>query len=258
MDTVNLNKGSRIQMNLTKGMPGMSSVKFALGWDEGHGADDLDPDACMAVLHGSRPFASITDLLWYNSNKATNPDGSLIADTTAEKNDDGSYPYKWADTTRSYPFILNGALASSGDNRDGAGASGSDKEVINIDFNTLPDDVTHLVPMITIYEATTRKQNFGNMPNTFARIDAPNVEGFVTQRSDLTEDATAFTAFIPGYFYKKDGLWKYHACMLGINANTVGADGKTLAEHEPKETNPVNAVNIAENLIEILGIQVTA
>lgn len=240
---VNLQKGARI--DLTKGNPGLSVVTFALGWDErqkvAENEADFDPDACSVALHGSRGFQSATDMLWYNSNKAVTPDGKYI--------DDGHGGWKWADETRPYPFIFDGALKSSGDNRDGAGTT-TDKEVITIDLSKIPADVTHIAQIITIFEVETRKQNFGMMTNAYCRIEAPGIASFVPQKADLTEDASAYTGYVMGYLYRKDGEWKYNACMKGVNGATKGADGKPIGD--------INITTIAPNLTSILEIAVTA
>jgi len=227
MVTVNLAKGTRI--DLSKSNPGLAPIQYALGWDERKKSSpdeaDYDPDVSVVVLHSSRPFSNPGDLLYYNSNGGAN---------------------NWIDKTKPYPFIMGGALKSSGDERTG-GKEGDD-EVITVSLKDLADDVTHVVPIVTIYEYKERKQNFGMMQNAYCRIEAPGVAGFDVQKADLTEDYSAYQAMIPGYFYKKDGNWKYFNSMLGVNESTTGVNGKAIGT--------VDLETIANNLTAILGIAV--
>lgn len=242
MDLLNLSKGQRL--DLTKGNPGLSLVKFSLGWDERvktTGEADFDPDACAAVLHNSRAWQNPHDLLYYNSNKLVDGNGNFV--------DDGAGGYKWADEKRPYPFILDGALASSGDNRTGSGNI-NDKEIITIDLAKLPADLSHIALIVTIYDVEARKQNFGMMNNAFCRIEAPGITTFKPAKADLTEDYSAYTAVIMGYLYRKDSDWKYNAMMKGINAETKGADGKPLGS--------VNVATICPNLTSLLEVAVVA
>jgi tellurium resistance protein TerD len=230
MQPLLLTKGQRI--DLTKGNQGLSVVNFALGWDERKKAtpteEDFDPDASAIVLHSSKAWENPSDLLYYNSNK-----------------DAGQ---QWVDKTKPYPFIMDGALRSSGDERTG-GKEGDD-EVITVDLSKLNPDVSHVALIVTIYEVDARKQNFGMMNNAYCRIEAPGIDSFKPQKADLTEDYSAYTALIMGYLYRKDGDWKYNAAMKGINKDTLGADGKPLGS--------VDLGTIAVNLTAILDIKATA
>lgn len=232
MEPLNLIKGARI--DLTKGGQGLPVVKFALGWDEG---DNFDPDASAIVLHTSKAFENPNDLLYFRSNVK-----GYVKDAA------GATVPVWVDTTKPYPFIMNDALRSSGDNRTGAGAG--DDETITVELQKLPADVSHIALVVTIYDYEARKQNFGMMNNAYCRVEMPNDPNFKPQKADLTEDYSTSTALIFGYLYRKDGEWRYNSLMKGINNDTKGTDGKPIGT--------VDLATISGNLHTLLEVAVPA
>ena len=68
---------------------------------------------------------------------------------------------------------------------------------------------------VTIHEAESRKQNFGQVSNAFIRcVNSDNNQEIA--RFDLTEDASTETAMIFGEIYRHNGEWKFRAVGQGF------------------------------------------
>jgi tellurium resistance protein TerD len=69
--------------------------------------------------------------------------------------------------------------------------------------------------VVTIHEAEARKQNFGQVRNSFIRIfDAET--GADILKYELEEDFSIETAVEFGRIYKKDNNWKFEAVGVGM------------------------------------------
>lgn len=174
---VNLTKGQKV--SLTKGNPGLSKVVVGLGWDVNQfdtGGDfDLDATAFMLTESGKCP--SDKEFIFF---------GNL------------SHP--------------SGAVVHQGDNLTGAGEG--DDEQIKIDLSKVPDNIVKIAFAVTIYDAETRRQNFGQVSNAFIRI-CDEANGQELLRYDLGEDFSIETAAIFGELYKNGGEWKFNAIGSG-------------------------------------------
>ena len=100
-----------------------------------------------------------------------------------------------------------------GDNLTGAGEG--DDEEIKIDLSKVPADIEKIAFTVTIYEADTRKQNFGQVENAFIRVfDEQNNKELI--RYDLDEDFSIETSVIVGELYRNKGEWKFNAIGSGF------------------------------------------
>ncbi len=68
--------------------------------------------------------------------------------------------------------------------------------------------------VVTIHEAETRKQNFGQVNNAFIRVVNQDDDKEIV-RFDLTEDYSMETAMIFGEVYYKNGEWRFTAVGQG-------------------------------------------
>ena len=68
---------------------------------------------------------------------------------------------------------------------------------------------------MTIHEAETRRQNFGQVRNAFIRVlnQDSNTE---LARFDLSEDYSTETAMVFGEIYRHNGEWKFKAVGQGF------------------------------------------
>jgi tellurium resistance protein TerD len=180
---VSLKKGGNV--SLTKQAPGLSAVVVGLGWDErttSGQAFDLDASALMLTPAGR----ILSDQHFVFFNNLTSPDGSV---------------------------------EHTGDNLTGAGEG--DDEQIKVDLSRVPAEVDRIVFPVSIYEADSRRQNFGQVRNAFIRVINQD-DGAELTRYDLSEDASSETAMIFGELYRHSGDWKFRAVGQGYSSGLAG------------------------------------
>lgn len=172
---INLQKGQRIDIGLQK-------VCVGLGWDENKtGGMDYDLDASAFMLGADRKLPEDEFFVFYNN--LVSPDK---------------------------------AVESSGDdltggNRDG----GSDNETLFVDLEKVDPRINEILFTVTIHEAEKRRQNFGQVHNSYIRIyDAVTNE--LIARYDLEEDFSVETAVEFGRLYKRNGAWRFEAMGNGF------------------------------------------
>ncbi|ARJ43688.1 chemical-damaging agent resistance protein C [Pantoea alhagi] len=174
---VNLTKGGNV--NLSKEAPTMTKAIVGLGWDARvTDGQSFDLDASVFLVGAEGKVLSDQHFVFFNN--STSPDGSVV---------------------------------HQGDNRTGEGTG--DDEQVKIALSTVPADVQKAVFAVTIYDAETRKQNFGMVSNAYIRIvnEDNNTE---IARYDLSEDASTETAMIFGELYRHNGEWKFKAVGQGF------------------------------------------
>ncbi len=109
----------------------------------------------------------------------------------------------------------DGAVQHTGDNLTGEGEG--DDESIRIDLSKIDPRAIEITFVVTIHEADSRRQNFGQVRNAFIRI-YDNTTGEEIMRYDLDEDFSIETAVEFGRLYKRNGQWKFEAIGTGQKA----------------------------------------
>lgn len=173
---VSLSKGGNV--SLTKEAPGLSSMTVGLGWDvrTTDGAD-FDLDAVVFITGDDGKVRSDADFIFYNNK-------------------------------------VGGGVEHLGDNRTGEGEG--DDEQIKVELPSVPANVKKLVIGVTIHEADSRGQNFGQVSNAFVRV-VNNSGGSEIVRFDLSEDYSTETAMVFGEVYKHNDEWKFKAVGQGFS-----------------------------------------
>ena len=175
---INLSKGQKI--DLTKGNPGLSKLLIGLGWDVNKydGQFDFDLDASAFLLGANGKVINDTDFVFYNN-----------------------------------PKHNSGSVTHTGDNRTGEG-EGDDEQIL-VDLSKVPANIEKIDFTVTIHEADTRKQNFGQVSNAYIRVvdQAKNQELI---HYDLGEDFSVETAVVVGELYRSSGEWKFSAIGSGF------------------------------------------
>jgi tellurium resistance protein TerD len=180
---VSLSKGGNV--SLTKEAPGLTAVTVGLGWDvRTTTGTDFDLDASAIGVNPGGKVASDAHFVFFN-NKAT-PDQTIV---------------------------------HTGDNRTGEG--GGDDEQINVNLAGLPADVDKIVFPVSIYDAVSRSQNFGQVRNAYIRI-VNQAGGTEIARYDLSEDAATETAMVFGELYRNGAEWKFRAVGQGYASGLEG------------------------------------
>lgn len=175
---INLSKGQKV--DLTKTNPGLKKVIVGLGWDVNafdSGADfDLDAAAFMVGANGK--CSTEKDFIFYGNLK---------------------HPSE--------------SVEHMGDNLTGEGDG--DDEQIKIDLSKVPANIEKIAFTVTIYDAESRRQNFGQVSNAYIRI-VDEVTNTEIIRFDLGEDFSIETAVVVGELYKHNGEWKFNAIGSGF------------------------------------------
>lgn len=104
-------------------------------------------------------------------------------------------------------------MIHTGDNLTGDG-DGDDEQII-VDLAKVETSASEICIVITIHEADSRKQNFGQVRNSFIRIfDSASNEELL--KYELEEDFSIETAVEFGRIYKKNDEWKFEAVGVGM------------------------------------------
>ena len=173
---ISLQKGGNV--NLSKEAPGLTQLTVGLGWDarsSDGAAFDIDSSAFLLKTDGK--VRADQDFIFYNNLKST-----------------------------------DGSVQHSGDNRTGMGEG--DDETVRIDLSKVPPEVERIAVCVTIHDADSRRQNFGQVQKAFIRCvnSATNQE---VARYDLSEDGSAETAMVFGEVYRNGADWKFKAVGQG-------------------------------------------
>ena len=181
--SVSLSKGGNV--SLSKEAPGLTAVLVGLGWDaRTTTGTDFDLDASAIMVKADGKVVSDSHFVFFNNK--TSPDGSV---------------------------------EHTGDNLTGEGEG--DDESIKVNLATVPAEVDKIVFPVSIYEAESRGQSFGQVRNAFIRI-VNQAGGVELARYDLTEDASTETAMLFGELYRSSAEWKFRAVGQGYASGLAG------------------------------------
>ena len=173
---LSLSKGGNVSLSKTD--PSLVRILIGLGWDE-RSTDgvDFDLDASAFLLTASGKVRGDHDFIFYNQLKSQ-----------------------------------DGSVEHTGDNRSGQGDG--DDESIKVDLSRVPAVVEKIAVTVTIHDAQSRGQNFGQIANAFIRVvnQDSNIE---IVRFDLAEDYSTETAMVFGEVYRHNGEWKFRAVGQG-------------------------------------------
>jgi tellurium resistance protein TerD len=182
-----------VAINLSKGQRvelGLQKAGIGLGWDpnEGTGYDfDLDASAFMVNQQGKIPNEKY--FIFYNNQNS--PCGSV---------------------------------ESEGDDLTGGNSDGDD-ETLNVEFAKIDPQISEIIIVVTIHEHDVRKQNFGQVRNSFIRIYDKATDEEIC-KYELDEDFSIESAVEFGRLYKKDGGWRFEAVGVGYTGGLQHFVGK--------------------------------
>ncbi|MDT8406031.1 MAG: TerD family protein [Methylococcales bacterium] len=173
---ISLSKGGNISLSKTD--PQLKNIHVGLSWDaRSTDGSDFDLDASVFMLKDDNKVRADHDFIFYNQLKST-----------------------------------CGSVEHTGDNRTGEGDG--DDEVIHIVLDKIPAEITKIVVAVTIHDAESRRQNFGQVRNAAIRLVNKDTNLEVT-RYDLSEDASTETAMVFGEIYRHGAEWKFRAVGQG-------------------------------------------
>jgi len=182
--SVNVTKGQKV--DLTKGNPGLKTIKVGLGWDVNKGSSgEFDLDGFVFGLNDQGKVPDADSICYF---------GKLS--------------------------IFGGAVSHSGDNLTGVGDG--DDETVTVNLAAVPANVEKLVIAVNIYQASSKGQNFGMVRNAFCRC----YDGDTNQelmKYDLGEEYSTFEGVVFGELYRNNGEWKFGAVSNGFNGDINAA-----------------------------------
>jgi tellurium resistance protein TerD len=180
---ISLSKGGNV--SLTKEAPGLTNIIVGLGWDlRTTTGTDFDLDASAIAVKADGKVLSDKHFVYFNNLRSP-----------------------------------EGAIEHTGDNLTGAGEG--DDEQIRVDLAATPADIDKIVFPVSIYDAETRAQNFGQVRNAFIRV-VNGQGGTEIARYDLSEDASTETAMVFGEVYRAGAEWKFRAVGQGYATGLTG------------------------------------
>ncbi|MCS3876906.1 tellurium resistance protein TerD [Gordonia amarae] len=180
---MSLSKGGNV--SLSKEAPGLTAVSVGLGWDvRTTTGTDFDLDASAIALGADKKTLSDQHFVFFNNLRS--PEGSI---------------------------------EHLGDNTTGSGDG--DDEVINVDLAGTPPTIDSIVFPVSIYDAETRAQSFGQVRNAYIRV-LNQANGQEIARYDLSEDASTETAMVFGELYRHGADWKFRAIGQGYASGLRG------------------------------------
>jgi len=170
-------------INLQKGQKidiGLSNISVGLGWNPNEGtgtAFDLDASAFMI-----------------DTNRLIPEEGYFVFYGNTNSPDE--------------------ALLHTGDDPTGGNSAGGDDEIIKIDLTKVNKDIKEILFVVTIHEATSRRQNFGQVRDSYIRI-VNDANGEEIAKYELGEDFSIETGVEFGRLYIRDGKWRFEASGIG-------------------------------------------
>lgn len=176
---ITLKKGQKI--DLTKGNPGLKNIKLGLGWDTNSfdSGYDYDLDVSVFMVGKSGKVERDEDFIFYNNLKH-----------------------------------VSESVEHLGDNRTGEG-DGDDEEIL-VKLDLIPKHIEKIAVTVTIYEARERKQNFGQVNNSYVRVLNSDDNENEILRYDLGEEFSIETAITVCEIYRYNGEWKFSAVGAGF------------------------------------------
>jgi tellurium resistance protein TerD len=157
---------------------GLSKVSVGLGWTPNKGTG-FDFDASAFMINDNRQILEEQLFVFYDN--IDSPDGALhysLDDTTGGNRDDG------------------------------------DDETIQIELEKVDSAIGEILFVVTIHDAVQRKQNYGQVRDSYIRI-VDDTSGLEVAKYELGEDFSIETAVEFGRLYKHDGKWKFEASGIG-------------------------------------------
>jgi tellurium resistance protein TerD len=170
-------------INLQKGQKidiGLSNISVGLGWNPNEGTGNaFDLDASAFMIDANRVIPTEGYFVFYGN--TTSPDDALL---------------------------------HTGDDPTGGNSAGGDDETIKIDLSKVNTDIKEILFVVTIHEATDRRQNFGQVRDSYIRI-VNEATGEEIAKYELGEDFSIETGVEFGRLYNRDGKWRFEASGIG-------------------------------------------
>ena len=170
-------------ISLVKGQKidiGLSKISVGLGWHPNEGTGfDFDLDASAFMINEKLLIPTEEYFVFYGN--TISPDNSLL---------------------------------HTGDDPTGGNSTEGDDEIIQVNLANINEAITEILFVVTIHDAIARKQNYGQVHNSYIRI-VDDSTGIEIAKYELDEDFSVETGIELGRLYKRDNKWKFEASAIG-------------------------------------------
>jgi tellurium resistance protein TerD len=170
-------------INLQKGQKidiGLTNISVGLGWNPNEGTGSaFDLDASAIMINTARLIPEEGYFIFYGNTDS--PDT---------------------------------ALHHTGDDPTGGNSAGGDDETIKVDLSKVHPDIKEILFVVTIHDAQARRQNFGQVRDSYIRI-VNETTGEEIAKYELGEDFSIETGIEFGRLYVRDGKWRFEASGIG-------------------------------------------
>ncbi len=170
-------------INLRKGdkvAVGFTNITVGLGWEPNEGTgSEFDLDVSAIMIDANRKMLNKDYFVFYGN--LNSPDG---------------------------------ALTHTGDDPDGTSSDGDDDESIIVDLNKINPSVQEILFIVTIDNAIDKRQNFGQVRDSYIRL-VDNNTGREVMKYELGEDFSIETGIEFGRLYRRNNEWKFDASGVG-------------------------------------------
>lgn len=195
---IRLTKGERIEV-------GLSKVGIGLGWDPNEGTGfDFDLDASAFMLGENKQISKKEHFVFYG-----NLCGRLHR---AYEDHNGCNHNECVEKFHCTDGLFG--IMSMGDDTNGRNSNDGDDEILNVDLSKIPVDVHEIIFTVSIHEYEVRKQNFGQVRNSFIRVYNAQTNAEIA-KYELDEDFSIETAVEFGRLYKRHNEWRFEAMGIG-------------------------------------------
>ena len=174
-------------ISLVKGQKidiGLSKISVGLGWHPNEGTGfDFDLDASAFMINEKLLIPTEEYFVFYGN--TISPDNSLL---------------------------------HTGDDPTGGNSTEGDDEIIQVNLANINEAITEILFVVTIHDAIARKQNYGQVHNSYIRI-VDDSTGIEIAKYELDEDFSVETGIELGRLYKRDNKWKFEASAIGYKGD---------------------------------------
>lgn len=183
---VDLDRGDRLNL-------GFRTLGIGLGWDIESGASQFehDLDAWAFLLTGDGQVPNENYVVFYNN--LTSPDGAVQL----------SSDHRLGQAPKHAGFMTA-------------------CEILVIDLEKLDPIIEQIIFVVGIYKAEQRTQTFGQVRDSFIRIQDP-AKGQDICRYELHDDFSLETAVEFGRLHRNNGEWTFEASGIGLEGGTLAA-----------------------------------
>ena len=205
-------------LNLVKGQSesissSISKLKVGLGWEpnESLSNHEFDLDVSAFMLDEKGKLLNDNYLVFYNSELRVLPENIF----KIEPYNSTQYPNREKDyRLKTRPVDPDFSVHGSIDDTSGEVSEGGDDENMNIDLNRVSKDIKEIIIVASIYEYDVRRQNFGQVDDSYISIydENSNTELY---KFELNEDYSICTAIEFCRIYRRGVDWKVQAIGKG-------------------------------------------